>query len=163
MAHRRAIAEPDSLADVCIIRGIVADHECEDVLSVAKAPYEEKTGVDLRPYSKLPVLPSLGAWPLYWLGGDLAFELLGLFNDVGNMPNLIEFGQFGSQALDLDDAARLLLFDDFLQRDYLGYHLALIDQGVDRQTDRGEDDQAKDRVKHGDTPAYRGGVGARTG
>jgi hypothetical protein len=44
MAHRRAIAEPDSLADVCVIRGIVADYECEDVLNVAKALYEEKTG-----------------------------------------------------------------------------------------------------------------------
>jgi hypothetical protein len=44
MAHRRAIADPDSLADVCVIRGIVADYECEDVLNVAKALYEEKTG-----------------------------------------------------------------------------------------------------------------------
>jgi hypothetical protein len=44
MVHRRAIADPDSLADVCVIRGIVADYECEDVLNVAKALYEEKTG-----------------------------------------------------------------------------------------------------------------------
>jgi hypothetical protein len=42
--HRRAIAEPDSLAEVCVIRGIVADYECEDVLNVAKAIYKEKTG-----------------------------------------------------------------------------------------------------------------------
>lgn len=44
MAHRRAIAEPDSLAEVCVIRGLVADDECEDVLNVAKALHEEKTG-----------------------------------------------------------------------------------------------------------------------
>lgn len=44
MAHRRAIAEPDSLADVCVIRGFVADYEYEDVLNVAKALYEEKAG-----------------------------------------------------------------------------------------------------------------------
>lgn len=50
-AHRRAIADPDSLADMCITRGLVADYECEDVLNVAKALYEEKTGemLDWRP------------------------------------------------------------------------------------------------------------------
>ncbi len=44
LPYRRAIAEPDSLADVCTARGIVADYECEDALNVAEALHEEKTG-----------------------------------------------------------------------------------------------------------------------
>lgn len=45
--HRRAIADPDSLADVCTVPGVVADYECEEVLNVAKRLYEERTGTDM--------------------------------------------------------------------------------------------------------------------
>ena len=43
-AHRLAIADPDSLADTCTARGVVADYECEDVLNVAKRLYRIRTG-----------------------------------------------------------------------------------------------------------------------
>jgi hypothetical protein len=42
--HRRAMTEPDTLAEVCTVRGTVADYECEEVLNVAKRLYEEQTG-----------------------------------------------------------------------------------------------------------------------
>jgi hypothetical protein len=42
--HQGAITDPDSLAEVCTARGIVADYECEDVLNVAKGLYQERTG-----------------------------------------------------------------------------------------------------------------------
>jgi hypothetical protein len=45
--HRQAITDPDSLADICTDRGVVADYECEGVLNVAKRLYRERTGQDL--------------------------------------------------------------------------------------------------------------------
>jgi hypothetical protein len=42
--YQRAIAEPDSLAEICTLRGVVADYECEEVLNVAKALFRERTG-----------------------------------------------------------------------------------------------------------------------
>lgn len=46
-AHRRAITDPDSLADICTLRGVVADYECEGVLNVAKRLYQERSGQDM--------------------------------------------------------------------------------------------------------------------
>ena len=42
--HQHAITDPDSLAEVCTVRGIVADYECEEVLNVAKRLFEERMG-----------------------------------------------------------------------------------------------------------------------
>lgn len=42
-----ALNDPDSLADVCALEGVVADYECEDVLMVARHLYNSKTGQDM--------------------------------------------------------------------------------------------------------------------
>jgi Protein of unknown function (DUF4240) len=41
--HEQAIANPDSLADICPTQGL-ADYECEEVLNIAKGLYEKRTG-----------------------------------------------------------------------------------------------------------------------